>query len=94
MFINATLLPEHEFLLPGDDMRFEAFSSEKLKILRGEKGLSQDDLAQLCEVHLQTIKTLEAGKSKPTLPILGKLGKAFGLYFYADHPGDLQEQEP
>ena len=39
----------------------------KLKIARVEKGLSQQELADRCEVTRQTIGLVEKGKYNPTL---------------------------
>jgi putative transcriptional regulator len=39
----------------------------RLKLARIEKGLSQQELADLCEVTRQTIGLIEKGKYNPTL---------------------------
>jgi putative transcriptional regulator len=45
----------------------------KLKIARVEKGLSQQELADLCEVTRQTIGLVEKGKYNPTLNLCIKI---------------------
>ena len=45
----------------------------KLKIARIEKGLSQQELADLCEVTRQTIGLVEKGKYNPTLNLCIKI---------------------
>ena len=48
----------------------------KLKIARVEKGLSQQELADLCEVTRQTIGLVEKGKYNPTLNLCLKIAIA------------------
>jgi putative transcriptional regulator len=45
----------------------------KLKIARVEKGLSQQELADLCDVTRQTIGLIEKGKYNPTLNLCIKI---------------------
>ena len=45
----------------------------KLKIARVEKGLSQQELADLCAVTRQTIGLVEKGKYNPTLNLCIKI---------------------
>ena len=45
----------------------------QLKIARVEKGLSQQELADLCEVTRQTIGLVEKGKYNPTLNLCIKI---------------------
>ena len=45
----------------------------KLKKARVEKGLSQQELADLCEVTRQTIGLVEKGKYNPTLNLCIKI---------------------
>jgi putative transcriptional regulator len=47
----------------------------KLKIARVEKGLSQQELADRCEVTRQTIGLIEKGKYNPTLNLCIKIAK-------------------
>ena len=49
----------------------------KLKIARVEKGLSQQELADLVDVTRQTIGLIEKGKYNPTLNLCIKIAKAF-----------------
>jgi putative transcriptional regulator len=47
----------------------------KLKIARVEKSLSQQELADLCEVTRQTIGLIEKGKYNPTLNLCIRIAK-------------------
>lgn len=47
----------------------------KLKIARIEKGLSQEELADLCEVTRQTIGLIEKGRYNPTLNLCIKISQ-------------------
>jgi putative transcriptional regulator len=51
----------------------------KLKLARVEKGLSQQELADLCEVTRQTIGLIEKGKYNPTLNLCIKLARVLDL---------------
>ena len=51
----------------------------KLKLARVEKGLSQQELADLCEVTRQTIGLIEKGKYNPTLNLCIKLARTLKL---------------
>ena len=50
-----------------------------LKQLRTSYGLSQVQLSNESEVSLPTIQNIEAGKANPTLEVISKLMKVFGL---------------
>lgn len=50
----------------------------RLKELRGEKGWSQQALADQLDVSRQTVNALETGKYDPSLPLAFKLGRLFG----------------
>ncbi len=51
----------------------------KLKLARVEKGLSQQELADLCEVTRQTIGLVEKGKYNPTLNLCIKIANVLDL---------------
>jgi putative transcriptional regulator len=51
----------------------------KLKLARVEKGLSQQELADLCEVTRQTIGLIEKGKYNPTLNLCMKIAHVLDL---------------
>jgi putative transcriptional regulator len=48
----------------------------KLKLARVEKGLSQQDLADLTDVTRQTIGLIEKGEYNPTLNLCIRISKA------------------
>lgn len=52
---------------------FYTVENIKLKIARVEKGLSQQELADLCDVTRQTIGLIEKGKYNPTLNLCTKI---------------------
>ena len=51
----------------------------KLKLARVQKGMSQQELADLCEVTRQTIGLIEKGKYNPTLNLCIKLANVLNL---------------
>jgi putative transcriptional regulator len=52
--------------------------NNKLKVLRAERGWSQENLANALEVSRQTVNALETGRYDPSLPLAFKLAKLFG----------------
>lgn len=51
----------------------------KLKLARVEKGLSQQELADLVEVSRQTIGLIEKGRYNPTIKLCVKIALALDL---------------
>jgi len=51
----------------------------RLEMLRKEKGIRQEDLAQALGVSRQTIISLEKGKYNPSLSLAFKLARYFSL---------------
>lgn len=49
----------------------------KVEQLRKEKGISQEELAHLCEVSRQTISSLENTKYAPSIFLAFKISKIF-----------------
>jgi len=51
----------------------------KLRVLRAEKKISQDELAEICAVSRATINSIENERVIPNGDTLLKLSKAFNL---------------
>jgi putative transcriptional regulator len=51
----------------------------RLRELRGEKGLTQEELAKALGVTRQTIIAIENGKYDPSLRLAFKMARFFGL---------------
>lgn len=51
----------------------------KIKILRAEHELTQQQLAEKVDVSRQTINAIEKGKFDPSLPLAFKISKLFNL---------------
>lgn len=51
----------------------------KVKVLREKRGLSQESLAELCEVSWRTISNLERGVVVPDLRVLISIAAHFGV---------------
>jgi putative transcriptional regulator len=49
-----------------------------LRILRAERGWSQQDLAQQLEVSRQSVNAIETGRYDPSLPLAFKIAELFG----------------
>lgn len=61
--------------------------SKRLRNLRNEKGVTQQELAEALDVNRMTIVQWEKGASKPNYVILGKLADFFSVdikYFYEE----------
>lgn len=51
----------------------------KLKVLRAERDLTQEDLAEIIGVSRQTINAIEKGKFDPSLPTAFRMSKLFKM---------------
>ena len=51
----------------------------RLRLLRAERGWSQQDLAERLEVSRQSVNAIETGKYDPSLPLAFRLADLFGL---------------
>jgi len=49
----------------------------RLEQLRKEKGLKQDELAEILEVSRQTVSSLENGKYNPSILLAFKIARVF-----------------
>jgi len=52
--------------------------TNKLKVLRAQNDMTQEDLAEKLQVTRQTIISIENGKYTPSLPLAFKISKLFG----------------
>lgn len=68
----------------------------KLRILRGERGLSMRSAADLCGVTKETLSALERGTREPHDPTLAKIAKGYGVPFeeLLEEPVPLGEASP
>lgn len=51
----------------------------RIKVLRAEKNLSQDELAKAIKVSRQTINAIENGKFNPSVKLALKMAELFGV---------------
>ena len=51
----------------------------RLRILRGERGWSQAELADRLEVSRQSVNAIETGKYDPSLPLAFRLARLFSM---------------
>lgn len=51
----------------------------RIRLLREAKGISQQDLAALCNFEKSNLSRLEAGNTNPTVLTLLKISKALGI---------------
>ena len=51
----------------------------RLAVLRAERGLSRQDLAEAVDVNYQTIGYLERGEYNPSLELAFKIAELFGV---------------
>lgn len=51
----------------------------RLKALRAERGLTQQQLADRLEVSRQTVNAIETGKYDPSLPVAFRIARLFAL---------------
>ena len=53
--------------------------NNRLRVLRAELGLSQNELAKLLGVSRQTINAVETARYDPSLPLALRMAKVFGV---------------
>ncbi len=53
--------------------------NNRLRVLRAERGWSQQDLADRLEVSRQSVNAIETGKYDPSLPLAFRLARLFAL---------------
>lgn len=51
----------------------------RIKYLREQKGISQQDLAALCNFEKANMRRIEAGRTNPTIYTLHKISQALGV---------------
>ncbi|AKH42772.1 putative transcriptional regulator [Altererythrobacter atlanticus] len=51
----------------------------RLRVLRAERGWSQQALADRLEVSRQSVNAIETGKYDPSLPLAFRIADVFGL---------------
>ena len=51
--------------------------NNRLKVLRAEKGWSQQELADKLEISRQSINAIETGRYDPSLPLAFRLARMF-----------------
>ena len=64
--------------------------TNRLRVLRAERGWSQADLAAKLEVSRQSVNAIETGKYDPSLPLAFKIARLFGKpieEIFQDQPG-------
>jgi putative transcriptional regulator len=52
--------------------------TNRLKVLRAERNMTQAQLAEALQVSRQTVNAIETGKYDPSLPLAFKLARLFG----------------
>lgn len=53
--------------------------NNRIQMLRKEKRMTQEELAELCKVTRQTIISLESGRYNPSIFLAHKIAQIFGL---------------
>ena len=53
--------------------------TNRLRVLRAERGWSQADLAERLAVSRQTVNAIETGRYDPSLPLAFAIARLFGL---------------
>ena len=53
--------------------------NNRLKVLRAERGWSQQDLAERLEVSRQSVNAIETGRYDPSLPLAFRIADVFAM---------------
>lgn len=67
----------------ADDENFSAVVGQNLKQMRTRRNLSLEALAKLSTVSRAMLSQIEAGRSVPTINVVWKIARAFGVPFSA-----------
>jgi transcriptional regulator with XRE-family HTH domain len=73
--VNRLSCPSYLGAVPATPVDF----AQRLATLRKEKGLTQQQLADRIQSHVQQLKRYEAGSSQPTLDVIRKLAVVLGV---------------
>jgi putative transcriptional regulator len=57
----------------------DVFLKNRLEVLRKERGIKQEALAEALAVSRQTISSLERGRYNPSITLAFKIARHFGL---------------
>lgn len=68
-------------MTPTEQLRLDF--GQRLKVLRNERDITQELLAQLCECSVEGISHIERGIHGPRFDMLQRLSKALNLPVYA-----------
>lgn len=69
---------KHDFIMNIKNISLRK-EENKIKLLRKNKGLTQEQLSNLLQINRHYLSRIETGKSEPTASILKKLGLIFGV---------------
>ena len=75
--VNRLSCPSYLGVVPGTPSLVDF--AQRLATLRKEKGLTQQQLADRIQSHVQQLKRYEAGSSQPTLDVIRKLAVVLGV---------------
>jgi putative transcriptional regulator len=69
--------------------------TNRLKVLRAERDLTQAQLAEALDVSRQTVNAIETGKYDPSLPLAFRIARLFGRRIEDIFSDDsLRDREP
>ena len=77
LHVNRLSSPSYLGVVPGTPSLVDF--AQRLATLRKEKGLTQQQLADRIQSHVQQLKRYEAGSSQPTLDVIRKLAVVLGV---------------
>ncbi|MCD8511020.1 MAG: helix-turn-helix domain-containing protein [Bacillus sp. (in: Bacteria)] len=61
------------------EYKVKKYTGQKLRLLREKKGISREELAGRCELHVNTIRNYEIGENDMTATVLLKIALALGI---------------
>lgn len=64
--------------------------NNRLRVLRAERGWSQQDLADRLQVSRQSVNAIETGRYDPSLPLAFRIANVFGQpieAIFSEDPG-------
>jgi len=61
------------------DVKILRLLGDRVREIRKERGLSQEALAELADIHVNHLRRIELGQANPTYLVLLRLASALGI---------------
>lgn len=93
IFLLLRIMENEHYMFESDTIKGDPSLKNRLEILRKQKGVKQEELAEALEVSRQTIGSLENGRYNPSIILAFKLARYFNttieeIFIYEEEKND------